>query len=399
MALGVGRIEQLKRETATAISAAEARLEAVARFAELAAPLASLEAELAELAAQRQQIEADTRSETGTAFATRLAQLVAAPEAATARLTAHWQAACAEHEKQEAAAAALREQHAEATRKPGLFARLFGKRQPADPGMIETQLREAERLAGELAARVSGLQHEVNAATARLAAEREQLLRDEVAARQAQVDSRLAQVNAECERLRIEVTAIARPLGPNPPGIGDLDAVHTAITSELITARDRATQCDGNPAELLRHLLAEPQVVVGIPGSLGADPVFGSHDPNLGPPFALLILDRAEELTEADFLHLSTLAERWVLVGDVALPPEPKPHRNGIHPRHGPRRNGRIAEVPFATRLAQALDRERLGSRGGATGLPIGPPDAGGAARHDPRAASGSPGNRTAILD
>ena len=106
-------------------------------------------------------------------------------------------------------------------------------------------------------------------------------------------------------------------------------------------------------------MLSEMRVVVGLPGSMMADAVFEPFSINRcsEPPFDLLVLDRAEELTETDFVHLAKLARRWVLAGNVVTPFEKtapgKPSRNG----HS--RNGRSPELPFTTRLAAILDREK----------------------------------------
>jgi hypothetical protein len=108
--------------------------------------------------------------------------------------------------------------------------------------------------------------------------------------------------------------------------------------------------------ELARQCLVESRVVVGTPGSLDADPVFA----RAAAPFDLLVLDRAEELTEHDFVNLARLARRWVLVGDVPPVEQPRSQLNGAS-RRGPSRNGRPAEAPFASRLARALDRETWG--------------------------------------
>src|SRR5205823_4008775 len=138
----------------------------------------------------------------------------------------------------------------------------------------------------------------------------------------------------------------------------ELPAARETAKRELSAARDRAAEVDRTAADLARRFLAEPRVVVGTPLSPDADPVFAAGDrgPDCAPPFGLLVLDRAEELTEPDFLRLAKLAGRWVLVGDVAG--EPGPHRNGPPSRHGPGRNGRAGGAAFAARLARALDRE-----------------------------------------
>jgi hypothetical protein len=347
-ALGASRVDQLKRETAAALAAAEARLAALDR-------LAALSAEVAELTARRDGVEAQVRAEAAghevTAFTALIDGRKAEHEAAVRGPLEQRIAADAEAKKQDAEVARLREQLAEATRKPGFFGRLFGKANPADPAPIEKNLHEAERRASELADRAAVLRKELEAAAAALTAEREQLIAGEVAARRFPLDSRLAQLTADRQRHAAELAPC--------PSEGELEAARATVAAELAATRDRAAELDGNRVDLLRRLLAEPRVVVATPGSLGVDPAVDS-----GTPFALLILDRAEELTEADFVHLSRLATRWVLVGDVLAPPDAKVHTNGVHPRHGHRHNGRPVEVPFAARLAQVLDRERWAHEG-----------------------------------
>jgi hypothetical protein len=120
-------------------------------------------------------------------------------------------------------------------------------------------------------------------------------------------------------------------------------------------------------------LLAEVSVVVGTPGSVYSDAVFADRITTSTSPFTVLVLDRAEELTEPDFVQFAKLATRWVLVGDA--PPahtteEPKTHLNGSQARQtaghnsGHGRNGRQLELPFAVRLVRHLDRETWGYEG-----------------------------------
>lgn len=132
-AVGTARAEQLKREAAAAVAAAEQRLaafavvaKAVARLAEVNDRLKQLDADLADHTARRDRVEAEVRAETGTPFAAALANLAADHAAATARLTADLHAATADYADKAAALAKVREQHAEAARKPGLLSRLFG---------------------------------------------------------------------------------------------------------------------------------------------------------------------------------------------------------------------------------------------------------------------------------
>jgi hypothetical protein len=115
--------------------------------------------------------------------------------------------------------------------------------------------------------------------------------------------------------------------------------------------------------DLEKRILAESRVVVGTPGCLESNPVFDRdpHTLHSQPFFGLLVLDRAEELTEHDFVQLARLAARWVFVGDVALSEESPANLRVGSPRHGSGvgRNGRAIEIPFAARLVRALDRER----------------------------------------
>src|SRR5581483_7252581 len=166
-----------------------------------------LDGEIAELTARRQRIEADTRAETGTAFAALMDRRKAEYEAAVqGPLAARHSVLADEAKKQDSAVAELRKQLAEATRKPGLFARLFGKAKPsADPAAIQAKLSEAERWAGEMAREASELQKHMEAAAAALAAEHEQLIAEEVAARSLRLDARLEQLTADRQRLATEI--------------------------------------------------------------------------------------------------------------------------------------------------------------------------------------------------
>src|SRR5207248_1903305 len=115
---------------ADAAAAAEARLAALDRLAELAPRLAALDAEIADLAAGRERIEQQVRDEAAdraaTAFTTLMDRRKAEHDAAArVPLQRRIEAQTAQTEK-ETSLATLRRQHAAATRKPGFFARLFG---------------------------------------------------------------------------------------------------------------------------------------------------------------------------------------------------------------------------------------------------------------------------------
>jgi hypothetical protein len=300
---GPGRVEQLRRETAAAIAELEAARERAGQRAKLEAEAAALDA------AVRAEVDAALAAEVGPA---------------RAELAARHEAAAKAKSEKAAAAAAVRQQLAEAGKKGGFLSRLF-KAKPAgpDPAGLEKQLHDLEHEVTELTARADALAAELAAADARLAADRGKRFAEALAARRADLDARLAAL---------------------PPAPADAD-------DQLAAAREVLAALTRDPAGAARRLLAAAAVVVGVPASLDADPVFEAAPPDGSPPFGLLVLDHAEELTEPDFLGLARLADRWVLAGDV---PDGNPHRNGV-----PRRVD-----SFFGRLARALDRERFAAEG-----------------------------------
>src|SRR5207247_10412730 len=56
-------------------------------------------------------------------------------------------------------------------------------------------------------------------------------------------------------------------------------------------------------------------LVATTTGALAADPHFGDMATAL-PPFDLLILEDADQVTESEFVHAARRARRWVLVGE-----------------------------------------------------------------------------------
>ena len=361
-AVGTARAEQLKREAAAAVAAAEQRLaafavvaKAVARLAEVNDRLKQLDADLADHTARRDRVEAEVRAETGTPFAAALANLAADHAAATARLTADLHAATADYADKAAALAKVREQHAEAARKPGLLSRLFGgKPKPGaqDPADLEKQLHALEAEVAERAGRLADCQSRADAEGSAFAAGRDALVAAEVAARHAASDSALAAASDEQSRSRAEAAALNAVISAAVPG-----ADHATAERHLAAARERAAEAARAAPEEIGRAVTEPRVVVGTPACLDADPVFAALPDD--PPFGVLLLDRAEELPESAFPSFARLAERWVLVGE-ALPREAPPSSTG----RGGRRNGRPAELPFVVRVAKLLDREPWAAEG-----------------------------------
>jgi hypothetical protein len=258
--------------------------------------LAALEAELAEVSIRRDRIEAEVRAQLDNV----------------------------DIGKKETELASLRRRRKEAgdqpIRKAGFFAWLLGRPKPhgLDSAEINKQV------------------HVLEAEVAALTAARDSAIRAEVSARSAPIVARHGELSAERDHLLGEI-------GP---------AGRDAVQAELAAARERAGELAA--PEIVRRLLAEPRVVVGTPGSVHADPVFDAIAGE-DPPFALLVLDRCEELTEHDFTRLAALATRCVLVGAA----DPRPHHSPAPSGNGkPHRNGRPPEARFASKLARLLDRE-----------------------------------------
>lgn len=224
--------------------------------------------------------------------------------------------------RMEADLAALRRRAAEShapqeARRAGFFAWLLGRRHPPEPAELE---KEAGVLAAEVAAR---------------AAARDEAIRADLSIRRAPLDARLAELIAKRDRI-------------------------DRAQQEVALARRRVEELAGS--DLVRQLLTEPRIIVGTPGSLESDPVLVGS-----PPFAILVLDRCEELTESDFLRLHGLASRWILVGEAQAREDSSSSSSHWRPELDgkPGRNGRHHEMPFASRLAHLLDRDPWASEPG----------------------------------
>jgi hypothetical protein len=370
-AAGPGRVEQQRREAAAALAGPEAELATLAAAAAVADDLRGLAdrfaaavRDRADLLARRDGLAAAVRAEAGTPFAAELDRRRAAHEAATAPLRAELDAAAARRAEKAAALDAARHPAADHAKKSGLFARLWGRpKPPADPAEHDRLVRDLEREVEELSDREANLRAEVEAADRAFAAERDKVAEAEAVARQAELDARLEALAADRDdaagRLAVRVKDLDRfglpaPAQLTPEGVervaAEVAARRAAAEARRAAVRDKLDELARAGADLARQHLAEARVVVGTPGSVGADPVYeavGRDLPAGDPPFGLLVLDHAEELTEGDFDGLAPLAGRWVLAGD-ASPPRPG--------ANGPAR-GRPPEPGFLARLARRLDR------------------------------------------
>jgi hypothetical protein len=247
-------------------------------------------------------------------------------------------------------------------KKSGFIARLLGRAKPnPQPGELDKQLQECERELNDIEATISRLQQDLQIASARLSEETEKLIQAEIAIRRAELDSKLSLLTNELSARKTELDAATQRLGPDPLTRQALTIAREDAEKELVSALQRVPGNQFSTDELMKLLLVELPIVVGTPGCLEVDPVFKHepHDPHFPPPFELLVLDRAEELTEPDFLHLAKLAKRYVIVGNVAPADDSHGHDRGSRHLPGIGRNGKAAEMRFASRLARQLDREK----------------------------------------
>ncbi|MCE9561686.1 MAG: hypothetical protein K8U57_06485 [Planctomycetes bacterium] len=363
-AIGTARADRLKRDAATAVAEADARLTALEKLTELASKVAEFDAEIAELAVRRQVVESVVRAETDSPFATKLTALKASHEAFAASITTEIETLSLTRKEKETALVGVQQQLDEATaetaKKPSFFSRLIGKgKQGPDPADLAKQIQSLEAEIATIKVRSAEAQSKLTATATASAVEREQAILAEVASRQAEVDSHVASKTSERDRISTEAEVLGTTLGVVPLA-SELASTQYAATLALVRAKEHAVEVDRTAAEIARQFLARMPVVVGTPGSLHVDPVFDRDPANDGDAlFSLLVLDQAEELGEQEFIQLAKLASRWVLIGDTAPADETKPHLNGSAPRHGPGRNGRPVEPPFTAKLAKLLDHEK----------------------------------------
>jgi hypothetical protein len=362
-AIGNASTERARKEATAAVAAAEQRVaafavvsKAIARLREVNDLLKTLDADLAEKTARRKGVEVTVADEVASRHATAFSELMdrrkSEHDAALAGVIERRIATRKAADDKETEVNALRQQYASATKKSGFLVRIFTKAKPAvDTDELAKHLQTAEAELAVLTTAANAQQAELERQSSTFAAERQKLIADEVASRRSVLDATISTVESERTRAQTEAAALNKVIGAAVPGED-----HTAAERQLSLARQRAGEVAVSAPELIIRALAEPRVVVGIPKSLDADPVFTSAPEE--PPFGLLILDRAEELPEPEFSRLSLLAERWVLVGE-ALPPAESRSQNGR-----PARNGRTTEVPFVYRLAKSLDRETWAMEG-----------------------------------
>jgi hypothetical protein len=159
------------------------------------------------------------------------------------------------------------------------------------------------------------------------AAERAELIRTETARRVAEVDARAAELSAERQRAEAEWHAACRELtdpalAPTGPAGESLRTAREEWQRRLTQDEQRHEAAASWAGGLEQALATLPgrlarcaNLVAATPRGLAGDPHFGE---GAAAPvtFDLLILEEAEQVTEADFVQASRRARRCVLVGE-----------------------------------------------------------------------------------
>jgi hypothetical protein len=161
---------------------------------------------------------------------------------------------------------------------------------------------------------------------------REQLILNEIARRQADLDRQLADLQRQREQhlhAWQQQTASLQDAFPSLalPSLAAVHAARQSAAAGLERLRLQATVIqawEATLSELTPNLSSwlprYLNLVAASPTTLAQDPWFGTHALH-GRDFDLVILDQAEHLTEAELLALAGRGKRWVLVGQPALTP------------------------------------------------------------------------------
>jgi hypothetical protein len=200
----------------------------------------------------------------------------------------------------------------------------------------EECLKEARQSESELGAEQARLE-------AVLAEQRDRLVEEERARR----DADLAEQQAACGR-QFETSShaweatcgrlsepTARPSSACREALEQARAAWAARRErdkeELSLRRQWLAALEQARPGLPRQLLAGARIVAGTTGALTSDPALADRDAGARPAFDLLVVEEALRLSDAELLNVSRRARRWLLVGDVGadLPVPQSPRRPG----------------------------------------------------------------------
>jgi hypothetical protein len=191
---------------------------------------------------------------------------------------------------------------------------------------LESQQQQTGQALAGLNETVHRLTQERTQAEEAFHEERGRLIQVEIARRQTALEARDAALQQEQELLRKKWPSMCQEL--------DFPAAHPGeLTAEAVSGaraiwqrqRDQNEQRVAFAREWISYLQESGQTLANrLPGyvnlvaatlaGLVSDEHFGEHTPL--PPFDLLILEEADQVTEAEFWKAAQRARRWVLVGD-----------------------------------------------------------------------------------
>jgi len=226
---------------------------------------------------------------------------------------------------------------------------------------LQAQLEHAERALKDLDGEVQQVVAEQEQTRGRYQAERQRLVEAEVARRQGEIDDQEAALRQERRLVQDKWQAACQELGsesdrPTQPERAAVAAARESWQRNLSSEEERLTfarqwaDCLRQAADTLpSRLLGYVNLVAATTTGIAADEHFGDAQART-PHFDLIVLDRAHEVTESEFLSVARRARRWVLVGE----PSPEAETAGRGSRGGKRLNAArptLRTPPFFERL------------------------------------------------
>src|SRR5262249_33077349 len=192
---------------------------------------------------------------------------------------------------------------------------------------LETQEDTVKQALATLKQEMQALAHQGREAESKYQADRGRLLETEVALRQAVLTEQETALRQEQEVISAKWNGFRQELGEVCPCPDTVSVVAVTTATEgwrklksqaeegRVFARQWADYLEVSAKTLPTRLPRCFNVVAAVTTALAADEHFGDAVPN-APPFDLLVLEEAEQITESEFLRLARRARRWVLVGE-----------------------------------------------------------------------------------
>ncbi len=220
--------------------------------------------------------------------------------------------------------------------KPKYWQALF--QTSAGPRLVEIQRRlgELEQMEQRLAGEEAALAEEGARLKQQHQADRQEIAQQEVSSRQANLGGRLQEVHKHQEQVQVRWEELCRLFRPGsvpeqPPGAADFQQTRERwrqqladCEQELARAGQWLTGVEETARTFEQQLARRINLVAATLGALPVDPLFGGKT-SPAVVFDLLVLDDAEQVTEADFLALSGRGRRWVLLGSPTPVEDPEP--------------------------------------------------------------------------